>query len=290
MFHYRWMRLVMFPAVVAGIMSGPAMQPAAAATDWGIQKDDKVVTVYDCPLREESRVVATIPAGTEVTVSDVQGDWVRVTTTILGDSRKGWLQAKYLRTPATLKKLTALADEFKEYQLWTKGSPSLPVEVSFRRFGRPTPLSDLSISSSGAVSVQVPSDVSDEKKDRAATSLEEYVRQYMLERCWPRTFDSSSSWQVLVAYDRTTLESESGRSRALLHGHFFLLNTSSKMLVYYAPLRGEGLTDEEMYRSFAKQAAAEYGEIVVRWGSTPSRPEFKPPFTPSRRPPFGPPF
>jgi len=303
MLHRRWVWLVVAPAVVAGVMCVLDSRAAAAAgqTDWKINKDDKVVTVFDTPLREEARVLTTISAGVELTVLDIQGDFVSVSTTVSGETKKGWVYAKHLRTPAQLKKLTALSDDYKDYQLWKQALPSLPEAVAFRRIGRPAPLGDLSVSTAGVVSLQAQSDPSEDRKDRAASSLESYVRDSMLER-GRRKFDSGSQWLIVVAPERLDIEVVAGsRIRATLVGNLFLVNTSSKYLVLCKQISGEGVTEEEMFREFAKQAAAEYGEILLRWGAEPKvetkvetrviierRPPEGPPGPPPGRPPFGP--
>jgi len=273
MLHRGWAWLVVAPAVAVGMLSllGSPAPAAGASTDWKIQKEDKVVTIFDAPLREETQTLATISAGTELTVLDVQGDFVSVSTSVGGETKKGWIYAKYLRTPAVLKKLTALGDDFKGYELWAKSLPTLPESVSFRRVGRPAPLGDLAVSKSGVASLQTVADPSEDKKDRAASSLESKVREYMLDRGWPRKFDSDSSYQILVACESMTVTTENSRVRATLVGNVFLLNTRSKLLLLHKQVSGEGVTEEEVYREFAREAAAEFAEIMMRWGTAPAK-------------------
>lgn len=297
MLYGRWVRLVMASAITAsmwGLWAGPA-EGATAPTDWQIKKDDKVVTILDTPLREETQVLATILAGTELTVLDANGDFVSVSTTSGGETKTGWVYARHLRTPAMLKKLSGLHDDFKDYQLWSKPLPTLPESLAFRRVGRPAPLGDLAVSKTGVASLQTLSDASEEKKDRAASSLERLVRQYMLDRGWPRTFDADSSWQIVVACESVRVASDDGRMRGVLAGHVFLVNTHSRRLLLHTAISGEGVSEEEMQREFAKQAADEYAEILMRWGTAPARTSGStqtttpPPKPEPKRPPFGPP-
>ena len=262
------------PAIVAGWLGifGWLVPAKAATVDWEIKKDDKVVTMFETPLREDSRILTVIAAGTELTVTDVQGDFISTTTTSGSTSVKGWVYARHLRTPAMLKKLVALGDEFKEYKLWDKAFPTLSETVAFRRLGRPMPPSDLSVSSVGKASVQAVIDASDARRDAAASTLDTYLKQYMLERNWPRKFDSGSSWQILVTWDHVSVEVADKRSHVVQSGNLFVINTGSRMLVYQRPIVGEGMTEDEILRDFAKQAGSEYSEIMLRWATAPTIP------------------
>jgi hypothetical protein len=262
------------PVIVAGWLGifGWAVPAKAATVDWEIKKDDKVITMFETPLREDSRILTVISAGTELTVTDVQGDFVSTATTSGSTTVKGWVYARHLRTPAMLKKLKAVSDEFKDYKLWEKAFPTLPETVAFRRLGRPMPPSDLSVSSVGKASVQAVVDASDTRRESAASSLDTYLKQYMMERNWPRKFDSSSAWQILVAWDHVSVEVADKRAYVVESGNLFVINTESKTLIYQRPIVGEGMTEDEIFRDFAKQAGSEYSEIMLRWATAPTIP------------------
>ena len=112
--------------------------------------------------------------------------------------------------------------------------------------------------------------------------MDKYLQEYVVDRGWGGPVDTRSPWQILVVYDRLTIDRTTDTTQVLQHADLFILNTKSKSLLFQKTVTGEGLSDATILRDLARQAAAEYAEFLPRPAFPPP-----PPGGPKSKPPFG---
>lgn len=283
----RWLWSVALVALLVLLLGSPAWTVPVTQAQWEIQPNDRVVTMFPTALMNGLQTMMTIAAGTELTVQQINGDSVTVSTTFSGTPMQGTVQAGNLCTPAMLRYLNQLGPEYQDYRLCNQAMQARPDAISVRRLGMPTPVPDLTVGANGVITVQgLGKEATPEKKQAAASLLDTYLNRYVAEQAG--RVDPAAQFQVLVSCDQLNVDSSSGTTRIFQYAKFFLLSPQNKMLLYEKAIAGEGLSDDAILRDLSRQAAMEYMQYVTR-ASSMSTPTTGPGSTPFRRPPFPPP-
>jgi len=265
------------PLAVAIALAGLLTCSAAAwavpveDTDADAAKGELVVTMFDCPLQDEDRVLQTIPAGTELLVNDVQGLFLSVKH----DQTSGWVYARHVRTPAMLTRLKSLGDSYQGYKLWAEAYSVRPPVIALRRVGDPQPMPLITVNPDGSPQYSTVA-ATEEQRLRAGGLLDGQLRNYFVGRV-VSAVDPDQPWTVVVACGQMKVQT-SGRSlRILQYGDLYLIHRDKQRLVFQKGIAGEGPTELAVLSDFARQAADEYSKLARSiWSTAPGAVSIEP--------------